>query len=62
MWAEGLYGCLFPTVSTMIIFVVSVNVIRFLIGEFNIHIKDSKKHNWQVIKRTSRVNYTLYSF
>ncbi|XP_011501792.1 PREDICTED: diacylglycerol kinase epsilon [Ceratosolen solmsi marchali] len=57
MWADGLYGCFFPTLSTILIFVVSVNVIRFLIGEFNIHIRDNKKHNWQIIKHTSRAYF-----
>ncbi|KAL7288695.1 hypothetical protein TKK_0017420 [Trichogramma kaykai] len=57
MWSEGIYGCLLPTVSTMIIFVVTVNVVKFLIGEYNVHIRDRKKHNWQLIKRTSRAYF-----
>ena len=61
MWADGFYGCFLPTVSTMIIFVVTINVVRFLIGEFNVHVRDSKKHNWQIIKRTSRVNFELFN-
>ncbi|KAJ8681555.1 hypothetical protein QAD02_017347 [Eretmocerus hayati] len=57
MWTEGLYTCVLPTISTMIIFVVTINVVKFLIGEFNVHIRDRKKHNWQVIRRTSRAYF-----
>lgn len=56
MWADGFYGCLLPTVSTVIVFVVTLNVVRFLIGEYNVHIRYSKTHNWQNINRTSRVS------
>ncbi|XP_014213922.1 diacylglycerol kinase epsilon [Copidosoma floridanum] len=57
MWTESIYGCIVPTVSTMVIFVVTFNVVRFLIGEFKVHITDSKKHNWQVIKTSSRAYF-----
>ncbi|XP_058800451.1 diacylglycerol kinase epsilon isoform X2 [Phymastichus coffea] len=57
MWTDGFYGCFLPTVSTMIIFVVTINVVKFLIGEFNVHVRDNRRHNWQNIKRSSRAYF-----
>lgn len=62
MWnVDGIGSIVFPTVSTVILFFVTVNVVRYLVGELNINVRDKKIHKWQPIDRTTRVMNTIYS-
>ncbi|XP_011305118.1 diacylglycerol kinase epsilon isoform X1 [Fopius arisanus] len=58
MWENGLGTVLIPTVSTMIIYVITLNLVRYLMKDSHIPIRDvSKNHNWKNIDRGSNKAY-----
>ncbi|XP_046428712.1 diacylglycerol kinase epsilon isoform X1 [Neodiprion fabricii] len=58
MWEGELSDVILPTVSTMIIFVMTINIVRYLMAEPHIHIRDAtKSHSWKPIKRISRAHF-----
>ncbi|XP_012256504.2 diacylglycerol kinase epsilon [Athalia rosae] len=58
MWGGELTDVVLPTVSTMIIFVLTVNIVRYLMAEPHIQIRDAtKEHSWKNIKTMSRAYF-----
>ncbi|XP_014298896.1 diacylglycerol kinase epsilon isoform X2 [Microplitis demolitor] len=58
MWDSGLCNVIIPTVSTMIIYVLTVNLVRYLMRDNHLSIRDvSKKHNWTPIVSSSNKAY-----
>jgi len=56
MWDEGLNSVVLPTLSTMILFVFTINFFRYLMNTSHIQIRDAtKEHNWKTITGTSKV-------
>ncbi|XP_053994936.1 diacylglycerol kinase epsilon [Hylaeus anthracinus] len=58
MLEDGLTTIVLPTLSTMIIFLFTLNFFRYLIGKPYIHIRDvTKEHNWKPITRAKKAYY-----
>ncbi|XP_034933931.1 diacylglycerol kinase epsilon [Chelonus insularis] len=58
MWEAGLCTVIIPTVSTMIIYMLTVNLMRYLMRDPHISIRDaSKNHNWTTIIRHDKSYY-----
>ena len=56
MWEIEIGTLIVPTVSTVILFIFTVNFFKYFMVEQHIQIQDmSKHHNWKVINKTSRV-------
>jgi len=56
MWDEGLNAIVLPTLSTMILFVFTINFFRYIMGTSHLQIRDvTKEHNWKMITETSKV-------
>ncbi|XP_033214132.1 diacylglycerol kinase epsilon [Belonocnema kinseyi] len=58
MWEKEFCSVILPTISTMLFVAFTFNVIRYLVGDQHIHIRDStKKHSWKSIRGVSKVFY-----
>ncbi|XP_011699774.1 PREDICTED: diacylglycerol kinase epsilon [Wasmannia auropunctata] len=58
MWNEDLNTIILPTLSTMIFFVFTVNLFRYLVGSPHIQIRDvTKEHNWKAISGITKAYY-----
>ncbi|CAG5093683.1 Similar to DGKE: Diacylglycerol kinase epsilon (Homo sapiens) [Cotesia congregata] len=58
MWDSGFCNVIIPTVSTMIIYVLTVNLVRYLMRDNCLSIRDvSKNHSWTPIISSSNKAY-----
>ncbi|XP_074098663.1 diacylglycerol kinase epsilon [Cotesia typhae] len=59
MWDSGFCNVIIPTVSTMIIYVLTVNLVRYLMRDNCLSIRDvSKNHNWTpIVSRSNKAYY-----
>ncbi|KYM94857.1 PREDICTED: diacylglycerol kinase epsilon [Cyphomyrmex costatus] len=58
MWDEDLVTIALPTMSTIILFVVTVNFFKYLMNGPHIQIRDvTKEHNWKAIRETAKAYY-----
>lgn len=56
MWDNGLCTIIIPTVSTVLLYVITMNVVKYFMKDSHIPIRDvSKQHNWTSIKGDSKV-------
>lgn len=61
MLEEGFTTIVLPTLSTMILFIITLNLFRYLVGKPCIHIRDvTKEHNWKSITRENKVCIYVY--
>jgi hypothetical protein len=56
LWDAGLVNVFLPTLTAILIFVFTINVVKYLTSDLHILIRDtSKQHNWHHAKLLSKV-------
>jgi hypothetical protein len=56
LWDASLVNVFIPTLTVMLIFILAINIIRYLTPDLHIQIRDtSKEHNWHNGKLLSKV-------
>lgn len=62
-WESGLCTIIISTLSTLIIYVITIKVIKYFMKDAHIPIRDvSKQHNWTNIKGNTKVFFFNFSF
>jgi len=62
LWDAGLMNVFVPTLTAILIFIVTINIIKYLTSDPHIPIRDTtKQHNWQHAKLLSKV-FDHYSY
>ena len=60
LWDAGLLNVIIPTLGVVIIFIITINILKHLTSDLHIPIRDtSKKHNWHHAKLLSKVSKVL---
>jgi hypothetical protein len=62
LWDDSLINVFFPTLTVVLIFILTINVIKYVTPDLHIPIRDtSKQHNWRngrlLSKVSDRYNY-----
>ncbi|XP_043281428.1 diacylglycerol kinase epsilon [Venturia canescens] len=58
MWEAGFGTVILPTVSTLVVFVITVNLVKYLMCDSHLQLRDvSKEHNWTTIAGNNKAHY-----
>lgn len=56
MWETGFGTVILPTVSTLVVFVITINLIKYFMGDSHLQLRDvSEEHNWTTIAGNNKV-------
>ena len=61
VWDSGFaLTVVLPTISTIVLFVLSVNIVKYLMTDSHLHVRDvSKNHNWTIITGSNKVTVKI---